>query len=57
MDPDVLRMIATIAGVNLAAILLLAVLSYGMSHLLLNALTIVDRWLDPSSKPDREISG
>lgn len=50
MDPDILNMIAGIVGVNVAAALLLAVLSYTWSVVSLNALALVDRWLDPSRK-------
>lgn len=48
IDPEVVDMFGKVAGVNVVAALLLAVMSYGLSALMLNGLTALDRWLDPS---------
>ena len=50
MDPDVVKMIGKIAAVNAVATLLLALLSCAWSAVMLNALALLDRWLDPSRK-------
>jgi hypothetical protein len=47
-DPEVINMIAKIVAVNVVATLVLAVLSYALGAFLLDRLTDLDRWLDPS---------
>jgi hypothetical protein len=51
VDSEVVDMMAKIVAVNAAAVLLLAVMSYVLSALMLNGLTSLEKWLDPSLKP------
>ena len=50
MNPEVLNLIATFAAVNAVLVVLLAVMSYATSALMLELLSWLDRWMDPSRK-------
>lgn len=43
-------MIATGAAVNAVAVLVLAVMSYVLAHLILSGVAAFDAWMDPSRK-------
>jgi hypothetical protein len=47
-NPEVVVLIGDVLTMNIVVIPLMAGLSYGLSHLILNALSVLDRWLDPS---------
>jgi hypothetical protein len=47
-NPEVVVLMGDVLTMNIVIIPLMAGLSYGLSHLLLNALAALDRWLDPS---------
>lgn len=50
MNPEIVDMIAQLAAVNAVLMIVLAVLSYATSAFMLELLTWIDRWMDPSRK-------
>jgi hypothetical protein len=47
-NPEVVVLIGDVLTMNIVIIPLMAGLSYGLSVLMLNGLSVLDRWLDPS---------
>jgi hypothetical protein len=52
LDREVVDMIATGVAVNAVAVLVVAVMSYVLAHLILSGLAALDAWMDPLRKPD-----
>jgi hypothetical protein len=47
-NPEVVVLVGDVLTMNIVIIPLMAGLSYGLSVLMLNGLSVLDRWLDPS---------
>jgi hypothetical protein len=47
-NPEVVVLMGDVLTMNIVIIPLMAGLSYGLSVLMLNGLSVLDRWLDPS---------